>query len=243
MSPFQRVPSGLDFLDKASNGGIPSADLNVIATSDDRIGSLMLGHYLKEGLRAGEKVVLVTFDKASAFFENFEFGNMEFRKHFEQEELFFLNYQPTIRQKINFLQSYEILFDEIFRLCNNSMPSRIAFHHVDALLNISNIQLGHLTAEKLGSACKSKLKPEVSLLAQFIKFRDSNHQDLAVALEKMSGGYFELLNKLGGDQKGLDFKIRKLPWFDFQTERTTVSESTLQYLFGETLRSTPRVIA
>ncbi|MBK7961041.1 MAG: hypothetical protein IPK04_07415 [Bdellovibrionales bacterium] len=122
MSPFQKVSSGLDFLDKASNGGIPSADLNVVATSDDRTGSMVLGHYLKEGLRAGEKVVLVTFDKASAFFENFEFGNMEFRKHFEKEDFFFLNYQPAIRQKINFVQNYDVLFDEIFRLCNNSTP-------------------------------------------------------------------------------------------------------------------------
>lgn len=241
MQPYLRVQSGLDFLDKASNGGLPSGDLNVISTSDDRSGAMVLGHYLREGLRAGERVALVTFSKASIFFDNFEFGDMEFMKHFEKENLFFLNYQPTIRQKITFVQNYEAVFDEIFRLCNRTLPSRIAFHQVDALLNISNVQLSHLTAEKFGSACKAKLKPETSVLAQFIKFPDSNHHDLAVALEKVSAGYFELFNGKNDSEHCLEFKIRKLLWFAFDTLKQTIKEERVKELLGETLRALPRV--
>lgn len=52
MSPYRKIPSGLRFLDEASRGGLPAGDLNVVATSDDRSGSMILGHFLNEGLQS-----------------------------------------------------------------------------------------------------------------------------------------------------------------------------------------------
>lgn len=177
-------------------------------------------------------MALITFDKAAVFFENFEFGNLKFQKFFEQDQFFFLNYQPSIRQKISFLQNYELLFDEIARLCNQNFPSRIAFHQVDALLNMGSVQLSHLTAEKFGSACKSKLRLNSSLLAHFIKYPDANHQSMGFALEKISAGYFEILNNPKSNGHSLDFRIRKLPWFDFDTQQQTLTEEVIVDLLG-----------
>lgn len=230
---MSRVSSGILEIDSATRGGLPLADVTVLATSDHRTGSMALGHYLKAGLKAGETTLLISFDRKDSFFENFHCDNFDFRPYHEKGQFLFYNFVPSIRHKVGFLQDYRNLFDEVYRLAGNHKPTRIAIHQADALINLSNTQLIHLTAEKLASACRSRAAQNVTTLAQFVKFHDPAHQSLAVALEKAAAGYIELFENIepGGKEK-MTLSVRKMPWFDYDSKTHNIPIDRMDELFG-----------
>lgn len=230
---MSRISSGILEIDTATHGGLPASDLTVLATSDHRTGSMALGHFLKEGLKAGETTLLISFDRKDSFFENFHCDNFDFRLYHEKGQFLYYNFVPSIRHKVGFLQDYRTLFDEIYRLAGKDQPTRIAIHQADALINLSNTHLIHLTAEKLASACRSRAAQNVTVLTQFVKYKDEAHQSLAIALEKASAGYIELLEEtIPNDREKMTLNVRKMPWFDYNSSIKIIPMDRVDILFG-----------
>lgn len=223
-----KIKLGIEILDKALLGGIPYGDLSCLSTEDDRIGSLVLGHYLAEGLKNKERVALITFDKLDIFIENFSFSSFNFSEAFKSGQFIYLNFQSTIRQKINFVQNYDELFEEISLLSDGIMPDRIAIHGVDALINLSNIQMAHVTAERLGSACKSKRTKDTSILAQYVHYHDQTHRDLGIALEKVSACSISIEKFLDPRlENEYQVKVKKAPWMRYDNSSKILTEDLL----------------
>lgn len=227
------VKIGIEMVDKALVGGIPYGDLSCLSSADDRIGSIVLGHFLAEGIKNKETVALITFDQPNIFIENFSFDSFNFSEAYKAGKFIFLNYQSSIRQKINFLQNYDELFEEIKALSGGVMPDRIAFHGVDALLNLANVQMSHVTAERFGSACKSKLTENTTVLAHYVHYHDQGHRDLGVALEKVSAASVSIEKfmdpRAGGDY---EVKIRKSPWMRYDGTPKKLNELELFKVLG-----------
>ena len=229
---MSRVLTGIKEIDEATHGGIPSSDVTVLATSDDRTGSMVLGHYLMKGLKNGETTLLISFEQMNSFFENFQNHHFDFKKYYDSNKFLFFNFVPSIRHKIGFMQDYRALFQEIYRLCGQHKPSRIAIHQMDTLINLSNTHLTHLSSDKFSSACRSRSAQNVTVLAQYIKFNDSTHDGLSVALQKSAAGYIDFLKK--NDQThDLELKVKKMPWFDFELSSQTISSERFHELIGK----------
>lgn len=224
--------TGISEIDHLTGGGVAPSDLNVVATSDDRVGNMVLGHFIHEGLKKGETTLLISFEKKQSFFDNFKLSGIDFEPYYEKKQFLFYNFISNIRHKVGFLQDYRALFNEIYRLAENQVPTRVAIDQVDALLNLSNTQLIHLTCEKLASSCRSRTARGITTLAQYVKFNDKTHQSLGVALQKSAAGYMELLNKKNDKDESLELHVKKMPWFNFQAQPITINSKRVSELFG-----------
>ena len=239
---MSRILTGTPTIDENTQGGIPSSDLTVIATSDDRTGSIALGRFLMSGLQNNETVLLVSFERMNSFFENFKASDFDFKKYYNEKKFLFFNFVPSIRHKVGFLQDYRSLFEEIYKLSGDQKPQRIAFHQVDTLMNLSNTHLAHLTADKLASACRSRTAQNATVMAQFIKFNDKVHEGMSVALQKSAAGYIELL-KNPDNPNQLNLAVKKMPWFDFDSNPKKIDLNDLIKTTKDSEKKSPNAAA
>jgi len=224
----RKLQIGVPFFDERLMGGIPFGDMSCFSSPDDRTGSLVLSHFLVEGLKRGETVALITFDQVQMLLQNFSFHQFDVYQYFKSGQFILLNFQPNIRQQVGFLQNYDRIFSEIQTLAEGKLPQRIAIHGVDALLNIANIQMTHVTAEKLGSACRLPFMNDTTVLAHFVNYADTHHQHLAIALEKVSAAYFSLNRTHRHDSASdIEFQVKKAPWYNFINKQSRFSEENL----------------
>ena len=196
-------------------GGIPKNDIAVIETPDYHSGQVILGQYLNYGLQKGERCVLITFDTANSFFENFLDWNYNFRQYLDSEQFVLLNYKGNIANEVGLTYAYDSLFEEINRLSGGQLPARVAIQQVDTLINLNNMILMNQSAQKLAVAANQPHTAEMTLLGHFVQFNDPIHRDLSIALQKTVPGYFSLEKVHPGSAYDYTFTTKKLPWFNY----------------------------
>lgn len=197
------------------SGGIPKNDIAVIETPDYHSGQVILGQYLNYGLKKGQRCVLITFDTAISFFENFLDWNYDFRQYLDTEQFILLNYKANIANEVGLTYNYDSLFEEINRLCGGELPARVAIQQVDTLINLNNMVLMNQSAQKLAVAANQPHTADMTLLGHFVQFNDPTHRDLSIALQKTVPGYFSLEKHHTGSAYDYRFTTKKLPWFNY----------------------------
>ena len=211
---IQSIPWGISPFDNHT-GGIPANDITVMETPDYHLGQIVLGQFIHHGLVKGERCVLITFDTAVTFLENFLNWNLDFQKYIDNEQLILLNYKGNISNEVGLTHKYDSLFEEIQRLCGGSVPHRIAIDQIDALINLNNLILMNQSAQKLAVAANQPITAETTILGNFVQFGDETHRNLSIALQKTMKGYFCLDRPNNFSPHELLFETKKLPWFGY----------------------------
>ena len=219
---IQSLTWGIPSFDIATNG-IPLNDLSVVETPDYHSGQIILGHYLYSGLQKGETCVLITFDTATTFLENFLLWNLDFESYLESKQLLIMNFKPNISNEVGLTHQYDELFDEIKRLSGGKEPQRIAIQQIDTLMNLNNNVLMNISAQKLNAAANGKSTKATSILGQFVQFGDDTHKELSVTLQKTISGFFSLKLPKEDQPFRFQFNTKKLPWFSYNHHPVTVN--------------------
>ena len=221
MSNLKTSSWGMKPFDQSS-GGIPANLMSVIETPDYHVGNIILGHYIYEGLKKGERCALVTFDSAESFLENFASWDLDFTKYLNNEQFILLNYQPNISYEAGLSHDFDSIFSEIKTLCKDEAPSRIAFQQVDTMVNLNNQVLMNTSAQKLSAVARGSLTKGTSILGQFVQFNDTTHQNLSIAFQKTMHGYFKVVQQDELSPSKFEFYTKKLPWFGYSRKSTPI---------------------
>lgn len=206
---------GIECLDRATHG-IPANNLSVLETPNYHSGLVLLGHFLHEGLKNNEKVVLITFDSAEVFLQNFLEWDFDFKKYLESEQLYLLHYKPDVINQVSLTYSYDSLFEEIQYMCGGEQPARVAIHQIDTLVNLNNPALINNSIQKLALSADAQITSKTTILGQFIQFNDEIHRNLSIAFQKTVAGCFSVKNRDESRPTSYyKFETLKIPWFDY----------------------------
>jgi len=229
MSDIAAVSWGIKPFDQLS-GGVPAHLFNVVETPDFHSGSVILGQFIHEGLRQGERCAIITFESATSFLENFANWDLRFHEYLVNEQLYFLNYQPNVGYEAGLTHDYDSLLNEVSAMCSHQMPHRLALHQVDTLVNLNNAFLMNTSAQKLSAAAVSMAGKGQgpTILGQFVKFDDATHQSLSVAFQKTVHGYYALQQPDPLRPSRYTYQAKKTPWFNFVRQPTE-----LEFVEGE----------
>lgn len=205
---------GIPSFDEVTRG-LPTNDLSIIETSDFISASIVLGHYIYEGLKAGERCALISFDSTVVFLEKFLSWNLDFEKFIDSEQLILLKYQPNVIFEIGLTNSYAPLFSEIHHFSKGSPVTRIACSQIDTLISMNNSVLMNSSVQKLRIAASEYNDGLATILGQFVQFNDQNHLDLGTAFQKAAAGYFSLKAIDPNKPDHYLYQTKKLPWFGY----------------------------
>ncbi|MEK7358116.1 MAG: ATPase domain-containing protein [Bdellovibrionota bacterium] len=209
--------SGIKNLDE-STGGYPGWVFNIVETPDHQSGLLLLGHFLKEGLKKGERCTIVTLEDPLALFQSFSTWGLDFYEYVRSEQLVFLFYQPFVTTEIGMTNDYRGLMKELEKLSVNP-PERIAFHQVDALLNLHSHTLINSCVQKLAAAAAST---SATVLAQYTQFNSRVYRDIRIAFMNNMPGFFTLKAEGRSPKSGnplYRLTVDRVPWFHTDDER------------------------
>lgn len=225
MKRLDTINWGIQPFDQIS-GGLPAHLISIVETPDYHSGNVVLGQYLYDGLKKGERCALITFDTANSFLENFSYWDFDFKKYLISEQFVLLNYQPNVTYEAGLTHDYDAIISEIQHLCCGEMPQRLAFQQVDAMMNLNNQILMNASAQKLSAAARTQGAIGATILGQFVNFQDKTHHDLSIALQKTVHGYFSLQKPDPLMASQYQFQVKKLPWFNFvkQPSRVVLTE-------------------
>lgn len=203
------TPWGIKCFDNLT-AGLPALVTNVVETRDHQIGLLTLGHFLMNGLEAGENCTLLTFENPLSFLESFEGWGFDFLPYLKNEQFYYLNYRSNVSQEVGLTQNYQNIFEEIHRLSTNGVH-RIAIHQMDTLLNLQSQTLINSCVLKLVNAT---MNSPSTILAQFVNFDDKTHNNIRVSCLKYAPGYFSFTPE-PNDPEHVRLNIEKIPSFDY----------------------------
>lgn len=195
--------------------GLPANDLSIIETPDFRSASIVLGHYIYAGLKAGERCALISFDTAVVFLEKFLSWNINFEQYIDSEQLLLLKYQPNVIFEIGLTNSYGPLFSEIHHFSKGAPVTRIACAQIDTLISMNNSVLMNSSVQKLKIAASEYHGGLATILGQFVQFNDQNHRNLGTAFQKIAAGYFSLKEIDANRPDHYLYQTKKLPWFGY----------------------------
>ncbi len=219
---LENLSWGTEVFDNLS-GGVPAHLMSVVETPDHHSGNIVLGQFIYDGLKKGERCVLITFESPLSFLENFYHWDLNFKDYLSSEQFIFLNYQPNIAYEAGLTHDYDSILTEVRQMCGGQMPQRLVIHQVDTLVNLNNPLLINVSAQKLAAAALSYGTDRPTILGQFVKFDDETHKNLAVAFQKTAHGYFAITQPDPLLPHKYSFQAKKIPWFNFVKQPTAVN--------------------
>ncbi|OFZ15363.1 MAG: hypothetical protein A2Z20_06845 [Bdellovibrionales bacterium RBG_16_40_8] len=215
---LNKIGWGIEAFDELS-GGLPQNRMSVVGTPNIKLGRLILGHFLFQGIQNNERVMMLSHDSPITLLDNWKLAGLDLDLSYKNNQIYFLNYNPNIKLQIGLLDDYEAFIEEMKRLCDGELPNRCAIQSIDTLVNLSNIFLTGDSVNKLAAASRSALAYHTTTLGQFVKYEDQTHHDLAIAFDKSVSGYFEIDKN---SEHRLNFSTKKVPWFNYCEDPTTV---------------------
>jgi circadian clock protein KaiC len=146
----ERIPTGIEGLDKLVEGGIPRGSLIVLAGSPGSGKTIASAQYIYHGAtKLGENGVYISFgERKEVFFENMERFGLNFKELEEKRQFKFLDLMTTTNEGIS--ETIKIALDEVRRMkaqrlvldsftaiasaFNNKIEARIVLHLLEKLM-------------------------------------------------------------------------------------------------------------
>jgi circadian clock protein KaiC len=146
----ERIPTGIEGLDKLVEGGIPRGSLLVLAGSPGSGKTIASAQYIYHGAtKLGENGVYISFgERKEVFFENMERFGLNFKELEEKRQFKFLDLMTTTNEGIS--ETIKIALDEVRRMkaqrlvldsftaiasaFNNKIEARIVLHLLEKLM-------------------------------------------------------------------------------------------------------------
>ncbi|MEE9355121.1 MAG: hypothetical protein V3U75_05980 [Methylococcaceae bacterium] len=168
--------------------GLPKGVFNLLQVCNNETIIASMGHFIQEGIRQDERIVLVGFENPALLAKNFEKYNFFFDKALLSEQLIYLYYKPTFSYSLSFTIDYRDLLKEI-RLLANDGVSRVGFLNVDALFNLQSYLLARSSAEKV---IASLVDQDILSLGCYQSTDTQEHHNLRTISNILVSSYLEI---------------------------------------------------
>lgn len=146
------------------NDKILESNVNILNVPDLQHATIAAGIFLEEGLDAGERVVVLSFEHPDMLFSRFAEAGLMFEDALQTEQLIYLYYKPDVAHSISLSVDYLELFGEAMRLGGDGVQ-RLVLFNVDALINANSEHLVHTSLHQLIYAANHY---HVTLLGLFV---------------------------------------------------------------------------
>jgi circadian clock protein KaiC len=146
----ERIPTGIEGLDKLVEGGIPRGSLIVLAGSPGSGKTIASAQYIYHGAtRFGERGVYISFgERKEVFLENMERFGLNFKELEKKQQFKFLDLMTTTNEGIS--ETVKVALDEVRRMkaqrlvldsftaiataFDNRIEARIVLHLLEKLM-------------------------------------------------------------------------------------------------------------
>lgn len=125
-----------------------SGALNMLQAPDVRRAMKASCQFLLQGLAAGERVAVATFEHPETLFSGSGNERHLLDAALRDERLIYLYYKPELSQRLGLSHDYLALCNEVLNLCNGRVD-RLALLNAEALLNLHSEPLIYGSLQQL----------------------------------------------------------------------------------------------